>query len=78
MPFADAFGKISIPIAIGAKLLSASRKLSGRRIMRSPRPGGAKFKNFPYHMDDPVEIKKIQSSKSKVQNKFCHGHLPQA
>jgi len=42
--------------------------------MRSPRPGGAKFKNFPYHMGDSVEIKKIQSSKSKVQNKFCHGH----
>jgi len=25
-------------------------------------------------MGDSVEIKKIQSSKSKVQNKFCHGH----
>jgi hypothetical protein len=39
----------------------------------APIPIGAKFKNFPYHMGDSVEIKKIQSSKSKVQNKFCHG-----
>jgi hypothetical protein len=28
------------------------------------------LKNFPYHIGDSVEIKKIQSSKSKVQNKF--------
>jgi hypothetical protein len=26
----------------------------------APIPIGAKFKNFPYHMGDSVEIKKIQ------------------
>jgi len=31
---------------------------------------GAKFKNFTYHMGDSVEINKIQSSKSQVQN-YC-------